>query len=119
MEPQIRAQRISEALRTELAEMISFELADPRVDGVLVNEVHVSPDLKKARVLVAIPAGADPATVLGALNGARAFLRTQVAERLQLRRTPDLQFESGADVDPAKVKSLLRRIQRGRPRELE
>jgi hypothetical protein len=48
MEPQIRAQRISEALRTELAEMISFELADPRVDGVLVNEVHVSPDLKKA-----------------------------------------------------------------------
>jgi ribosome-binding factor A len=119
MEPLIRAQRVSEALRIELTEMIGFELADPRVEGVMVNEVHVSPDLKKARVMVTIPAGSDKAAVLEALNHARSFLRAQVAERLQLRRTPDLQFESGADVDPAKVKSLLRRIQRGRPRDLE
>jgi poly(A) polymerase len=41
-----------------------------------------------------------------------------VAERLQLRRTPDIWFEAGAEVDPGKVKSLLRRIQRGRPRDL-
>lgn len=119
MEPLIRAQRVSEALRIELTEMIAFELADPRVEGVMVNEVHVSPDLKKARVMVSVPVGVDTATVLEALNGARSFLRMQVAERLQLRRTPDLQFESGADVDPGKVKSLMRRIQRGRPRDLE
>ncbi len=118
MEPLIRAQRVSEALRIELSEMVGYELADPRVEGVQVIEVHVAPDLKKARVMVSIPAKADSALVLDALNGARAFIRSQVAERLQLRRTPDIWFEAGAEVDPGKVKSLLRRIQRGRPRDL-
>jgi ribosome-binding factor A len=78
----------------------------------------VAPDLKKAKVMVSIPAGADATLVLEALNGARAFVRSQIADRLQLRRTPDIYFESGADVDPGKVKSLMRRIQRGRPRDL-
>ena len=69
MEPLIRAQRVSEALRIELTEMVGYELADPRVEGVQVTEVHVGPDLKKAKVMVSIPAGKDSVAVLEALNG--------------------------------------------------
>lgn len=118
MDP-IRAQRISEALREELSEMIAYEMDDPRVAGAQVVEVHVSPDLTKARIMISIQGTEGLTEALDALNGARGFLRKQVADRLQLRRTPDLQFESGADVDPGRVKSLLRRIQRGRPRDLQ
>ena len=42
-----RHQRVSESIREELEEMISFELADPRIGGVMVTEALVSPDYRR------------------------------------------------------------------------
>jgi ribosome-binding factor A len=53
-----------------------------------------------------------------ALEGARHFLRRQLAERLNLFRVPELHFES--DVTPAadgRMDHLFKRIRRGRPRD--
>ena len=48
----------------------------------------------------------------------KQFLRNQLAERLQLFKTPDLQFESALPGElGTKVQQVLRRIKRGRPRE--
>jgi ribosome-binding factor A len=55
-----------------------------------------------------------------ALEGARHFLRRQLALRLNLFRVPELHFEadvlSSAD---GKMEHLLKRIRRGRPRDEE
>ncbi len=94
-----RAERISEALREELSEMISYELSDPRVADAIVTEVLVSPDRKRAQVRLHM--SDDPQKqreTIAALDHARNFLRRQLAERLSLFRVPDLHFE--ADVDP-------------------
>lgn len=113
----IRRQRVTEQIREELTELIEYEMDDPRVDGVSVTDVHIAPDGRKARVMVAIPAAAVRESVLAALDNARPYLRTQVAQRLALHRTPDLQFELDAAVDPAHLNQLMRRIRKGRPRE--
>ena len=47
---QHRAERVSEALREELGEMISYELFDPRIGEAVVTEVLISPDKKHAQV---------------------------------------------------------------------
>ena len=113
-----RAERVSEALREELGEMISYELSDPRIGEVTITEVLVSPDMKHAQVRLHLSdqAGQQHQT-LEALDGARHFLRRQLTERLNLYRVPELHFE--ADVlSPAggRVEHLLKRVRRGRPR---
>ncbi len=114
-----RTERVSESIREELEELISYEMSDPRVGTVSVAEVHLSPDFKHAHVSLVFTGSAEEQTAtLDALEHAKQFLRHQLAERLQLFHTPNLLFE--AALPPglgAKVPQILRRIKRGRPRE--
>ena len=115
----IKFHRVSEALREELGELISYELADPRIDSVTVTEVLVTPDRKKAVVRINIADVGAEAGAIDALTGAKGFLRKQLANRLDFRNTPELTFESDKEVPATKVESLLKRIKKGRPRDAE
>ncbi|MBV8552074.1 MAG: 30S ribosome-binding factor RbfA [Acidobacteriaceae bacterium] len=113
-----RAERVSEALREELGELIAYELTDPRIGDATVTEVLVSPDMRHAQVRLHLDSNADQQEeTIRALDGARHFLRRQLAERLNLFRVPELHFEadlktSGKD----RMEYLLKRVRRGRPR---
>lgn len=102
--------------------MIAYELSDPRIGDATVTEVLVSPDMKHAQVRLHMNDGKD-ATVptIEALNHAKPFLKRKLAERLNLFRIPELHFESdiatGGNHD--RMPHLLRRIRRGRPKDLE
>jgi ribosome-binding factor A len=113
-----RIERISEAIREELSEMIGYEMADPRVGSAVVTEVQISPDKRHAFVRVRVSDDADAKETLAALEHARGFLRHELATRLEVFRIPELHFE--ADVATAiggKMDHLLKRIKKGRPRE--
>jgi ribosome-binding factor A len=113
-----RIERISEAIREELSEMIGYEMDDPRVGSAIVTEVQISPDKRHAFVRVRVADDADAKATLAALEGARGFLRHELATRLDVFRIPELHFE--ADVATAiggKMDHLLKRIKKGRPRE--
>ncbi len=116
-----RAERVSEALREELGEMIAYELSDPRIGDVSVTEVLLSADMKHAQVRLHLSGGAgERRDSLEALEGARGFLRRRVAERLNLFRAPDLHFEADVlSAAPGRMEDLLKRIRRGRPRDEE
>lgn len=110
-------ERVVEALREQLAELIAYELADPRVDGVEVVEVHTDGGLKRAQVQV-ISHGAPVEEAVAALESARGFLKSQLSRRLELRRVPELHFSATANLGPPeRVHSLLKRIRRGRPKD--
>jgi ribosome-binding factor A len=113
-----RAKRVSEALREELGEMIAYELSDPRIGEAVVTEVLVSPDMRHAQVRLHLTSNvSEQQETIRALDGARHFLRRQLAERLNLYRVPELHFEADlAMTGPDRIQHLLRRIRRGRPR---
>jgi ribosome-binding factor A len=116
-----RAERVSEALREELSELISYELSDPRIGDAVVTEVLVSPDKRHAQVRLHLSPDlkAQKQTIL-ALEGARHFLRRMLAERLNLFRVPELHFEPDVELSKnGKMDSLFKRIKRGRPRDVE
>jgi ribosome-binding factor A len=116
-----RAERVSEALREELGEMISYELSDPRIGDAVVTEVLVSPDMRHAQVRLHMGDGSEAGgETIGALNHARPFLRRKLAERLNLFRIPELHFEADMGTDAqGRLQHLLKRIRRGRPRDGE
>jgi len=115
-----RAQRVAESIREELEELIGYEMSDPRVGSVTITEVHLSPDFRHAHVSLILRGTAqEQSGTLEALNHAKQFLRHQLAERLSLFRTPELQFEPALPPGlEAKVPQILRRIKRGRPRSI-
>jgi ribosome-binding factor A len=112
-----RTLRVAEAIREELTEMIDFEMADPRITNVSVTEVLIDPRLKEARVRLSMLDAETADETLAAIERARHFLRSQLAMRLQLRRTPELHFEADKEISPTKIEQLLKRVKKGRPRD--
>lgn len=114
-------ERVAEALREELEELIGFELEDPRIHGVTVSQVHLSPDGKLASVAVLIEGSAqEKVRILEALQHAKPFLKSQLASRIRLYKIPDLRFEPAVDLAiQDRIPQLRRRMRRGRPRDGE
>jgi ribosome-binding factor A len=109
-----RAERLAGALRDELYEIINFEVSDPRVGTVEIAAIELSPDGRRA--VVRVQTQTDES--LAALIHAGAFVRHELAERLDLFRVPDLKFEAASNLGPpARIESLLKRAKRGRSRD--
>ena len=89
-----RHERVGEEIAHEINAMLAGELKDPRLEGmVVVTEVRVQPDMKHARVFVNMR-GSDKeqSDAIKALEHASRFIRSELIERLQLRRLPELHF---------------------------
>lgn len=88
-----RKLRVNTQLQAELAGLIRTELADPRVAGVTVTGVDVSPDMRQARVTVSL-LGSDEQLkeAVKGLNHAAGKLRFGLSKRMQLRIVPNLRF---------------------------
>ena len=109
-----RAERLSEALREELAELIEYELQDPRLAGISVTEARLVPDGRHLLVTVAVKGNAAERQLgMDALTHAANYLRRVVAIRLKLFRAPEIHFQAA---DPAgdRVGELLDRIRKNR-----
>jgi len=119
MDP-LRLQRLAELLRQEIEEIINYELDDPRIGDVVVSEVLVSQGARAARVRVLVPPEQLPQQqVITALTRARGYIRYLLASRLSLHHIPELEFEPALDeTTTAKMKALLRKMRKGRPRDL-
>jgi len=111
-----RTLRVSEAVKEELAELVAFEMDDPRLAAVGVTEASVSPDARYAHVKVAAGGGErEQRQAMAALEHAQSYLRRELAFRLNLRRVPELHFEldrhAGAD---GRIDFLLKRAKKSR-----
>ncbi|AWF82542.1 30S ribosome-binding factor RbfA [Microbulbifer sp. EKSA008] len=90
-----RADRVADAMRRELAQLIQHEIRDPRLGMINVNDVEVSRDLTVAKVFVTLVGEDDRSkinTSIEVLNKAAGFLRTQLARAIQIRTIPRLHF---------------------------
>src|SRR5687768_3444086 len=104
-----RPERLGEALREEIAEVVGFELDDPRIELVTVTDVKVSEDLRDAKVFVLINGTEDEIkAALKALQRASAFVRQQVAMNLSMRFAPHMHFvRDTAEENAARISTIL------------
>lgn len=103
--------RLSEAIREEIETILEGELADPRIGLASVSAVLMAQDARSARVMVTV-AGDDSEAqrTLEGLAAAKNYVRHEIAERLRLRRPPELYFQiDRADELEGRVDQLLTR----------
>ena len=89
-----RMARGDEELKRELSNIINYEVKNSNVTGMIsVTKVKTSPDLKYARVSVSIINSKNVKQTLAGLKAASGFIRNRIAEKMNLRVTPELVFE--------------------------
>jgi len=100
-----RTQRIAEQMQRDLAQLIQREIKDPRIGMVTISFVKVARDLGYAEVYYTVmPYGEvsedDAVKAAGdVLKEAAGFLRTELAQNMQLRTVPKLRFHFDATID--------------------
>ena len=104
-----RPERLAEALKEEIAEVVGFELEDPRLEMVTVTDVKVSGDLRDAKVYVLVEGTEDEIKkALVTLQHASIFVRQQVAMNLSMRHAPHLFFvHDTAEENAARIGEIL------------
>ena len=89
-----RGLRVADQIQRDLAEIIAFELKDPRVGMITISEVQITPDYAHAKVFFTMLSDAKDAianTVEG-LTRASGFIRGQLGRRLTIHTLPQLHF---------------------------
>jgi ribosome-binding factor A len=102
--------RLNGLLREELSDLLRRETEDPELQGLIsITEVDTASDLSLARVYVSM-LGTDEemARVMRRLGKAGRFFRRELARRLNLRHTPELEFHLDPSIARgARVMELL------------
>ena len=91
-----RSDRIADLIKVEISKVLSHEVKDPRVQGITVLNVLLTPDMKKADILISNSNSfneIDPEEVKKGLEKAKGFIRRKLSRNLNLRRTPEIFFK--------------------------
>ena len=109
-------ERLGEALREEIETIVEGELGDPRIGLATVTAVEMAEDGRSARVLVVVHGSEEECqSSMEGLSAAGAFIRHEVADRLHLRRAPELLFVlDRSETFNARVNELLKRSKKKR-----
>lgn len=107
-----RMNKIDEELRKEIGKIISTELKNPHLTGLIsVTGVKTTPDLKFSRVSVSMIGEKSKKENLSILNQSSGHIRSLIAKKINLRTTPELIFEFDESLEyGSKIDNILKEI---------
>ncbi|MBE9155662.1 30S ribosome-binding factor RbfA [Nodosilinea sp. LEGE 06152] len=113
-----RVERVASLIKREVSQMVMLDIKDDRVGAgmVSVTDVDVSGDLQHAKVFVSIY-GTDEARAetMEGLQAATGFVRSELGQRLRLRRTPEIIFREDLGMERGtRVLSLINQLSQER-----
>lgn len=114
-----RVSRVAELIKREVSQMLIHDIKDDRVGAgiVSVTDVVVSGDLQHAKIFVSVY-GSEEAKIetMAGLKSATGYVRTELGQRVRLRRTPEVIFQEDPSIERGtKVLSLLNQLNHDRP----
>ncbi len=114
-----RVSRVAELIKREVSQMLIYDIKDDRVGSgmVSVTDVVVSGDLQHAKIFVSVY-GTEEAKqeTMAGLKSATGYVRTELGQRVRLRRTPEVIFQEDPSIERGtKVLSLLNQLNHDRP----
>jgi ribosome-binding factor A len=108
-----RMQRLNDLIRDELAHLLAHETRDPRISGVIsITGVETARDLAVSKIYVSVLGTEEEAeAVLQHIRRAATFFRRELAARLNLRHTPELDFRLDRSIaEGAHIEQLIREL---------
>ena len=91
--PSRRQIQVASAIQQQMSALLQRELKDPRIGFATVTSVDVSADLKYARIFVSVMGTPEEQkSTMDALASGKGFIRRELAQRIDMRAVPELQF---------------------------
>jgi ribosome-binding factor A len=108
-----RADRVSDQIKQEIADILMRKIKDPRIGFVTVTDVDLADDLRNAKVFVSVYGGDEEKKAsLQGLKSAAPFIRSELGKRMRMRSIPEILFRFDATVERgAHIMELLRSIE--------
>lgn len=116
-----RMNKIDEELRREISNIISYELKNPHLTGLIsVSKVKTTPDLRFAKVYVTMINEKSKKENLSILKQSSGYIRSGIAKKINLRYTPELIFEFDESLEyGSKIDEILKDITKDLKKEGE
>ena len=116
-----RMNKIDEELKKEISTIISTELKNPHLTGLIsVTKVKTTPDLRFARVYVSMINEKSKKENLTILKQSSGYIRSAIAKRVNLRTTPELIFEFDESMEyGSRIDEILKNITKDMKKEGE
>lgn len=112
--------RINDEIQREAANIIRSEVKDPRIVSLTsVVKAEATSDLKYCKIYVSVLGDEkEKAEVMKGLKNAAGFIRHLLAERINLRNTPEIIFKLDDSLEYAiKMNKLIDEISKGSSEE--
>ncbi|MDI7247334.1 MAG: 30S ribosome-binding factor RbfA [Bacillota bacterium] len=108
----LRVERVAEAIRSEVADILAREIKDPRLGFATITDVEVSEDLRHVKIFVSVMGDKTQVDeTMAALESATGFVRSEIGRRIRLRHTPEIVFRYDTSIRRgARVFELLKEI---------
>lgn len=88
----IKIERLNHTFQEEISIILMTEIKDEDIKFVTITGVDTTSDLSFAKVYYTVLDEEKKESTAEALNGAASFIRTKLAERVDIRHTPELKF---------------------------
>ncbi|MCI6996046.1 MAG: 30S ribosome-binding factor RbfA [Eubacterium sp.] len=97
----IKNTRINGEVMKELSIIIRQEIKDPRIHMMTsVTAAEVAPDLKTCKAYISVLGSEkEKSDTIAGLRSAEGYIRRQLAKRLNLRNTPEIQFKLDESIE--------------------
>ena len=107
-----RQERVEEAIRKEVSLIIHDELKDPRIGFVTIIRVELTKDLRNARIFYSVLGKEeDHKKTKLALDSALGYIRSLVAQRINLRYATELIFQEDHSTEySVRIEEVLNKI---------
>lgn len=107
-----RLNRVNEELKKEISRILTFELKNAKVNGLVsVTKAKITPDFKYAKIYISILNAKNVRKTMEGLKESSGFIRSQVAKNINLRVTPELTFELDDSLEyGAKIDRILKEL---------
>ncbi|MEW6522156.1 MAG: 30S ribosome-binding factor RbfA [Bacillota bacterium] len=114
-----RSQRVAEAIKEEISDILQNDMKDPRIGFASVVRVQVSPDLRAAKVHVSVLGDEEARRkTMAGLDSGTGFIRSELGKRLRLRHTPEVVFVLDDSIEHGvHISKLLMDLRRDQERE--
>ncbi|NJL85509.1 MAG: 30S ribosome-binding factor RbfA [Leptolyngbyaceae cyanobacterium SM1_1_3] len=118
-----RVARVAALIKREVSQMLLSGIKDDRVGAgmVSVTDVNVSGDLQHVKIFVSIyGTEAARAETLEGLKAVTGYVRSELGQRVRLRRTPEVIFKEDISFERGtRVLTLLNQLSADRPADAD
>ena len=88
----VRIERLNHTYQEEISMILMREVKDEDIKFVTITGVDTTSDLSFAKVYYTVLDDSKKESTAEALEKAAPFIRTKLAERIEIRHTPELRF---------------------------